>query len=206
MSDGPMAPEDTVSSDSSGGGAAPKVKLSAAQRSKIRRLSQPRELAPDEEGGELNIVPFLDIVVNILIFVLATVAVTFTSSIETNPPGAGGQGVRQEQPKKSLGLTIMVVNQGFSIKAQGGNVAPGCTGAGPGIAIQKAGNDYDYAALQACVERLKKADPDFEAETQAFVSGNPDTMYQTVISVIDAIRRTPAGEPLFPDVNFKVGK
>ncbi len=31
-------------------------RLSAAQRSKIRRLSQPKELAPDEEGGELNIV------------------------------------------------------------------------------------------------------------------------------------------------------
>ena len=42
-------------------------KLSAQQRSKIRRLSEPRELAPDEEGGELNIVPFLDIVMNVLI-------------------------------------------------------------------------------------------------------------------------------------------
>ena len=48
-------------------------KLSAAQRSKIRRLSAPKELAPDEEGGELNIVPFLDIVTNVLMFVLATV-------------------------------------------------------------------------------------------------------------------------------------
>ncbi len=57
------------------------MSLTVAQRSKIRRLSQPKELAPDEEGGELNIVPFLDIVVNILIFVLATVAVTFTASI-----------------------------------------------------------------------------------------------------------------------------
>ena len=36
-------------------------KLSAAQRSKIRRLSQPKEHSPDEAGGELNIVPFLDI-------------------------------------------------------------------------------------------------------------------------------------------------
>lgn len=180
-------------------------RLSAAQRSKIRRLSQPRELAPDEEGGELNIVPFLDIVVNILIFVLATVAVTFTSSIETNPPGAGGQGVRQEQ-KKTLGLTIMVVNQGFSVKAQGGNVAPGCNGAGPGIAIPKSGEQYDFTALQECVARLKKAAPEFEDETQAFVAGNPDTAYQDVISVIDAIRNDASGNPLFPDVNFKVGK
>lgn len=181
-------------------------KLSAAQRSKIRRLSQPRELAPDEEGGELNIVPFLDIVVNILIFVLATVAVTFTSSIETNPPGSGGQGVRQDPNKKSLGLTIMVVTQGFSIKAQGGNVAPGCSGVGAGIAIPKVGENYDFTALQACVERLKKSAPEFEEETQAFISGNPDTTYQTLVAVIDSIRRTSAGEPLFPDVNFKVSK
>jgi biopolymer transport protein ExbD len=179
--------------------------LSAAQRSKIRRLSQPRELAPDEEGGELNIVPFLDIVVNILIFVLATVAVTFTSSIETNPPGAGGAGVRQEATK-SLGLTIMVVNQGFSIKAQGGNVAPGCAGAGPGIAIPKTADQYDFAQLQECVSKLKRSAPEFEEETQAFIAGNPDTDYQTVISVIDAIRSDSQGAPLFPDVNFKVGK
>jgi len=51
-------------------------KLSAAQRSKVRRLSRPRELAPDEEGGELNIVPFLDIITNVLMFVLATISVT----------------------------------------------------------------------------------------------------------------------------------
>lgn len=180
-------------------------RLSAAQRSKIRRLSQPRELSPDEEGGELNIVPFLDIVVNILIFVLATVAVTFTSSIETNPPGSGGQGVRQE-PKKTLGLTIMIVNQGFSIKAEGGNVAPGCVGVGPGVSIPKQGSTYDYSALQECVAKLKRSAPEFAEETQAFLAGNPDTDYQTVISVIDTIRSDSRGEPLFPDVNFKVSK
>jgi len=46
-------------------------KLSAQQRSKIRRLSQPKEHSPDEAGGELNIVPFLDIIMNVLIFVPA---------------------------------------------------------------------------------------------------------------------------------------
>src|SRR6478609_11088207 len=100
--------------------------LTAAQRGKIRRLSQPRELAPDEEGGELNIVPFLDIIVNILIFVLATVAVTFTATIETQPPASGGAGVRKEIESKALNLTVIIVNEGFSIKAAGGNVAPGC--------------------------------------------------------------------------------
>ncbi|MEN9577530.1 MAG: hypothetical protein RJA70_539 [Pseudomonadota bacterium] len=185
---------------------AAEARLSAAQRGKIRRLSQPRELAPDEEGGELNIVPFLDIIVNILIFVLATVAVTFTTSIETNPPGTGGKGVRQDEPTKALGLTIIIVNQGFSIKAEGGNVAPGCTGLGAGIAIPKRGAEYDYTALQQCVSKLKNSAPEFAEETQAFLSANPGTDYQSIVSTIDSIRRGPQGEPLFPDVNFKVGK
>ena len=67
-------------------------RLSASQRSKIRRLSAPRELSPDEEGGELNIVPFLDIITNVLMFVLATVSVTFTATIDSFPPKRGGRG------------------------------------------------------------------------------------------------------------------
>ena len=47
--------------------------LSAAQRSRIRRLSAPREAEPGDEAGELNVVPYLDIIMNILMFVLVTV-------------------------------------------------------------------------------------------------------------------------------------
>ena len=80
-------------------------KLSAAQRSKIRRLSQPKEHAPDEAGGELNIVPFLDIITNVLMFVLATISVTFTATIDRLDPGdfglyAGGQGMGWVDPKE----------------------------------------------------------------------------------------------------------
>nr|PZN25226.1 MAG: biopolymer transporter ExbD [Pseudomonadota bacterium] len=178
--------------------------LSAAQRSKIRRLSQPKELAPDEEGGELNIIPFLDIIVNILIFVLATVAVTFTASIETTPPASRSSGVRSDMPSEALNLTVLIVNEGFSLKASGGNVAPGCQGVGPGIAIPKRDGRYDYAALTACAERLKKASEDFKNETQFYVSANPATDYQTIINVVDAMRTASNGEPLFPNVNFKV--
>jgi len=81
--------------------------LTTAQRSKIRRLSQPKELAPDEEGGELNIVPFLDIIMNILIFVLAPVAVTFTATIDTTPPASKSSGVRSEVPSEALNLTVI---------------------------------------------------------------------------------------------------
>jgi biopolymer transport protein TolR len=182
------------------------MSLTAAQRGRIRRLSQPRELAPDEEGGELNIVPFLDIVMNILIFVLATIAVTFTAVIETAPPASKGAGVRAEIPSEALNLTVFIVNDGFSLKASGGNIAPGCQGVGSGIAVPKAGNDYDYAALTSCAARLKGASPDFADETQAYITANPGTEYQTIIAVMDALRTTPAGDVLFDNINFKVSR
>jgi biopolymer transport protein TolR len=179
-------------------------RLSTAQVAKIRRLSQPRELSPDEEGGELNIVPFLDIIMNILIFVLATVSVTFTATIETQPPASGGSGVRKEIENKALNLTVLVVNEGFSIKAAGGNVAPGCEGVGTGIAIPMKSGKFDYDALTDCAKKLKGSSVDFADETQVYISANPGTDYQTLISTIDALRSTRQGEPLFSDVNFKV--
>jgi biopolymer transport protein ExbD len=180
-------------------------KLTAAQRSKIRRLATPKELAPDEEGGELNIVPFLDIVTNVLMFVLATVSVTFTATIDTFPPRAGGAGSRAPQVP-TLGLTIIVVPDGFSIKARGGNIAPGCDDAGPGLAVPKKNNEYDYAKLNQCAAKLKALAPEFKDEMQVTISANPQIPYQAVIGTMDAVRRSDKGEDLFPEVNFGLAK
>jgi biopolymer transport protein ExbD len=184
--------------------AASEEKLSAAQRSKIRRLSAPRELAPDEEGGELNIVPFLDIVTNVLMFVLATVSVTFTATIDTLPPRAGGGARGATTP--SLGLTVLVVPDGFSLKARGGNVAPGCSDTGPGVAIPTRNSDYDYDGLKACVAKLKAASSDFKDEMGVTISANPSIPYQVVIGTMDAVRKSDAGEDLFPDVSFGIAR
>ena len=188
--------------------AASEEKLSAAQRSKIRRLSQPKELAPDEEVGELNIVPFLDIIMNVLMFVLATVSVTFTATIDTFPPKAGGSGaVRPTDVQKHLGLTILIVPDGFSVKARGGNVAPGCKDSGSGLAVGKTPQgDYDYDGLNRCVAGLKRSSDDFADETSVTISANPNIAYQAVISTMDAIRKTDTGDDLFPDVNFGLAK
>src|ERR1700685_724251 len=108
-------------------------KLSAAQRSRVRRLSMGKELAPDEEGGELNIVPFLDIIMNVLMFVLATISVTFTTIIETSPPALGGHPRPPQAP--TLSLNVGVIDKGFVVSAYGAHVGEGCQGAGTGATV-----------------------------------------------------------------------
>ena len=184
-------------------------KLSAAQRSKVRRVSRARELAPDEEGGELNIVPFLDIITNVLMFVLATITVTFTTLIDTLPPRSGGPSVRPPG-KPTLSLNIIVIDKGFIVSAFGQRIGEGCTGVGSGVAVGLtsggAVQDYDYAKLTECANRLKHQVEEAADETSATLTANKDIPYQVIIGTMDAIRRTDDGSILFPDINFGVPK
>lgn len=177
------------------------VPLSPAQRSKIRRLSAPKEPEAGEEAGELNIVPYLDIIMNILMFVLASVAVTFVTSIDTTPPSKGGGKVRADVSSKALNLTAFIVNDGISLKTSGGNIAPGCQEPGAGIAVPKVGGVHDYASLTACAKRLKNAQAEFKEENQVTIVANADVDFKTIVAAMDALRAD-GEEELFPDVHF----
>src|SRR5689334_18152466 len=125
------------------------IPLSAAQRSRIRRLSAFKEPQPGEEAGELNVVPYLDIITNIMMFVLASVSVTFIASIDTTPPSIGGKGVRNDVASKALNLSAWITNEGIALKTSSGNIAPGCDGLGQGTTVKKKGEAYDLEGVTA---------------------------------------------------------
>lgn len=181
------------------------VPLSAAQRSRIRRLSQPKEPDAGEEAGELNVVPYLDIITNILMFVLASISVTFVASIDTTPPSIGGGKVRTELQSRALNLSVFVTTQGVSLKTSGGNIATGCSDVGTGITVPKKGDDYDYPGITACAKRLKNARDEFKSETQVTITANPGVEYKVIIDVMDALRSDGQDE-LFPEVHFGVAR
>lgn len=110
-------------------------------------------------------------------------------------PGADARG---------LALTLILVPEGISIKARGGNVAPGCQGAGPGLAFTKDGSGYPFGALAACAGRLKGAAPEFAQESRVTVTANSNIEFREVMAAINAVR----GEhrELFPDVTFGIAR
>lgn len=183
--------------------------LSSAQRSKIRRLSAYVEPVPGEEAGELNIIPYLDIIVNILVFVLVSISVTFMSTIDTVPPSVGGGRVRDSVSSKKLNLSVFITAKGIAFKTSGGSIATGCDNVGGGITIPGKENvpadesPYDLAAVTLCARKLKSARPEFEEESQVTITANPGIEYQQVISVLDALRVDEKGE-LFPEAFFGV--
>lgn len=179
--------------------------LSPSQRSKIRRLSEPKEPGPGEEAGELALVPYLDIIMNVLMFVLAGVAVTFTSTIDTTPPSLGGGRVRQNIDTRSLNLSAWITDKGISLKTSSGNIAPGCNDTGPDITLPMRDGKHDLTGVTECAKKLKRARPEFGDETQVTITANPGTPYGTVIDVMDALRHA-GDDELFPDVHFGVAR
>ena len=171
--------------------------LSAAQRSKIRRLSAPHEPAAGEDGGELNVVPYLDIIMNVMMFVLASVSVVFTAAIPTSAAEANTR--PEPRPPEALALTAMITSQGVSLKTARGSIAPGCGDYGAGLTI----SGRDLAALAACARRLKGASPSYAAEHEVLVTASPDVPYADVVAVMDALRSDERG-PLFPDPRLGV--
>ncbi len=149
--------------------------------------------------------PYLDIIMNILMFVLASVSVSFVGSIDTTPPSIGGSRVRADVSSKALNLSAWITTQGVSLKTSGGNIATGCTGAGTGITVPKMGEEYDLKGLTTCAKNLKNSNPSFKDETQVTITANPGIEYKVIIDVMDSLR-SEGDEELFPDVHFGVAR
>lgn len=173
--------------------------LSGRARRMLRAAQKQREVDPSEGGGELNIVPFLDIVVNLMLFLLATTTVTMAmAEVEVSLPGVC-RGVGCPETEPGLDLTVTIVEGGFLVAGRGGRLAPGCREltSAPGLTV--AGHDFE--ALHACAERVHAAYVD---EDTVMITADPQIPYEDVIAAMDALRGDEAGL-LFPRVMLSAG-
>ncbi len=181
------------------------AELSGSQRQYIRRRARYHEIDPSEMAGELNIIPYLDICVNLVMFLLMTIAsVAFFSEIASHLPeykrGARGAASADEP---SLNLSVTLTETGAIVTGSNGKLAPGCTSTVTGrvVTVPKKGNQFDWEGLTACVAQVKKEFPD---ETKVIVSADPLIEYQDVVAAMDSVRNKGADE-LFPDVLLSGG-
>ncbi len=172
--------------------------LSGRARRMLREAQRRREVDPSEGGGELNIVPFLDIVVNLMLFLLATTTVTMAvAEVEVSLPGMCSARCREIEP--GLDLTVTIVEGGFLVAGRGGRLAPGCgeLTSAPGLTVE----GHDFEALHACAERVHAA---YTEEDSVMITADPQIPYEDVIAAMDALRGDETGL-LFPRVMLSAG-
>jgi biopolymer transport protein TolR len=186
--------------------------IRARVRSRIRRE---KASAEDEEHtrGELNLVPYMDILVNTIIFLLATTASALPlAHITTKAP----KEVPDEQvetrpdaqtPGQRLKLTVAVGYKGFIVAGAGG-VMEGDDGNLPTIRCRlplrgercpafssvRGGerrwiDGYDYERLTHLAKQIKGQHPD---QRQVVLTADRRVPYRVVIRTMDALRGRPS--------------
>jgi biopolymer transport protein TolR len=186
-------------------------------RTKLRKIREHGEEMA-EEGGELNLVPYLDIVTNVIMFMLATT--TFAAAlgdINISTPGYARDTALAEEPppdkpKNELNLTVNVGATGFTILTsgtklfQGFSFDPSGSLKNDGTAlptIPKKGAEYDYDFLARKMQEIKNV-PDAKDETKVIVNADPAIPYEIVVNTMDACRNN-GPKLLFPDVLLSAG-
>jgi len=153
----------------------------------------------EEEAGEINLVPYMDIVTNIIIFLLASVVNQVAlGNVNVSVPtlsSAGASSVDEPPPKPPLNLTVTVGATGFTIAASGG-VLP--------VIPKMPNGQYDYKQLTKKLVEIKSA-PDNVDETKVNFNADSNTSYDIVVATLDAMRQDDNGKALFPDVAFSAG-
>lgn len=182
------------------------AKLSPRQRSYIRKRTHAHDLDPSEMVGELNIVPFLDIVVNLIMFLLATTeAVLLIAQIESDLPRIARGRSSNAPVETPLNLNVTVTDNGALVTGSGGKLAPGCTDIdAPGsrsVTVPRKGKEYDWNGLTDCVSKIKAS---FSDEDTVTVSADPQIQYEHVVAAMDAVRKK-GNQALFPHVLISVG-
>jgi biopolymer transport protein ExbD len=179
--------------------------LTRRARARLRRERERLE-SSSEETDEINLVPYLDIVTNILLFLIVTItSMIAVGNIEVNTPEREGpSAVAEATPtnQPDLNLTVAITGTGFTVAGSGGfmyqNDVPGKLPTVPKLR----GGEYDFAALHRLLAKVKKQYP---AENRAILAANPEIQYETVIGVMDVLRIGPDNEDLFPVVLFSTG-
>jgi biopolymer transport protein ExbD len=170
-----------------------------------------RKLKPEEESldqsGELNIIPYLDVLMNLIMFMLLSITgLAVYGMVNVTAPEYGAAdttkaGAAEKQPQV---ISVLITQAGFIVANDNAVLTPGGTISAQGAPTipTLAGGGYDFDALTAKMIEVKKVVP---TETKVLLAADPQTPYKVVVGAMDAIRETKGnrGVPnLFPDVTL----
>jgi biopolymer transport protein ExbD len=153
---------------------------------KVRRLRK--------EAAHLEVTAFINLVVVLVPFLLSTAVFSNMAVLDLTLPAPSNSSVEQ---LKVEDLKLEVV------------IRPGALDVGDRIggliqSIPSTPQGYDTAALNALMQQVKARFPDKETAT---ILAQPDTPYEVLVNVMDAVREKPAQAkapaiPLFPAISI----
>ncbi len=149
----------------------------------------------------LNVTPLMDVMSNILFFLLASFGATIVAIVPTTVPvrsAAAPETPAEEEDKVDVSVKLDL--NGMTVSAQSARIDP-ATLKDLQVSLPKSGEVYDHAGLTAALKRIKDRYP---ASKTLVLVPDDGLKYEVVVGVMDAARdwRAPTGHriELFPEV------
>ena len=146
------------------------------------------------EAAELDVTAFINLIVVLVPFLLSTAVFTRLSVIDLSLP-AQASGAVEQLKANDLKLEIVLRPDALEVGDRIGGLIQ---------RIPNANGGYDVATLSLLMQQIKVKFPDTATAT---VLARPDTPYDTLIQLMDAVREAPAvvkarPAPLFPEISI----
>ncbi|MCW7538579.1 biopolymer transporter ExbD [Aquabacterium sp. A7-Y] len=148
-----------------------------------------------KHAAALEVTAFINLIVVLVPFLLSTAVFTRLSVLELSLP-AQSSGVEQLKVD-DLKLEIVLRPDALEVADRIGGLIQ---------RIPNAGGGYDVKTLAAVMHQIKQR---FPGETDATVLAEPDTPYDVLVQVMDAVRATYTAQgtqlvraDLFPDISI----
>jgi biopolymer transport protein ExbD len=153
-----------------------------------------------KEVAHLEITAFINLIVVLVPFLLATAVFTKLAVLDLNMPASSNAAVEQLKGTE-LQLEVVLRRDAIEVGDRVGGLIERIPRHGPGKAM-----DADMQALSTLIVQIKQK---FPAKTDASVLAEPDTPYDDLVQVMDAVRGSVVAQgaqlirtPLFPDISI----
>lgn len=133
----------------------------------------------EPETGELTLVPYLDILMNLILFMILSMSGLGVMKV-INATRASGQGSGEGAP-----VSEVIDEAGYVIR-QGERV----------VNVPRRDGQWDEPALKTALEGL-------HGGSRLLVSAATGVRFEVLVATMDAARTKADGKPLFPDVTLE---
>jgi biopolymer transport protein ExbD len=155
-----------------------------------------RKIRKFEQAEELNLVPYMDVIMNLVVFLLVTISsfppLGMLNIFPLVVSHSTEKKTTQENKKQQLWFTVAITEKGFSLGGFGAVLEP---------ILKKENGEYDFSSLSKKVIEIKDRFPD---ETLVILSAQEETPYETVVKTMDILREN-ENRQLFYNVQLSPG-
>lgn len=163
-------------------------------------MAMRRVRAHQEEAADLDMTPFISLLVALVPFLLVSVVFSHITVLDLKLPNAGGgEGGASEAQNEEVELVIRADH--LDINYPRGTLVK---------SIVDVDGKHDYTMLSSVLQEVKRQlkEKSIEKKTITILS-EPDTPYQTIVSAMDTVRSykttlvtSVVDAELFPDISF----